>query len=312
MIKSFVKKTLRAIAGPAFQKELNSRQKLAELYQETLPIIAPQKNCSAIVFSKNRAIQLHALLSTYYHYINNPAPLYILYTTSSDRHEQSYKELIALYSHHPIHFVKETSFKKDLEKILDAISSTTLFFMTDDGIFLDHADLQDILSFTNYRHVPSLIKGKDLTYCYVQNKPQPLPDFTPETNSLLSWDWSRSPAYSDWAYPFSVDTSFFVKQEIEHMIRSIDYKGPNSLETALHQTYLPVFLLRKGICYEKAKYVNVVSNVVNSEHANRHSGFHTPDDLLAEWEKGNRILFEEFAGLPCGIAEVKKFSFTKR
>ncbi len=312
MMKQFAKKMLRRIALPVFQQEMDSRQKLAQLYQQTIPVLTPQESCVAIVFSKDRALQLHALLSSYYHYIQNPAPLYVLYTTSSDRHEKAYTELIPLYAHYPVQFVRETTFKIDLENILAAISSYSLFFMTDDGIFLDKADLNDLKAFIHYGYTPSLIKGKDLTYCYVQNKQQPLPAFQTEANGLLSWEWKHSPGFSDWAYPLSVDTSFYVKQEIEHMIRAVDYKGPNSLETALHQTYLPVFLLRKGICYEKAKYVNVVSNVVNNEHANRHTGFHTTEELLTAWENGNRILFEEFEGLTCGVAEVKKFSFVKR
>ena len=96
------------------------------------------------------------------------------------------------------------------------------------------------------------------------------------------------------------------------MIVNISYKGPNSLETALHDHYSPIFLQRKGVCFEKAKYVNIVCNVVNTEHNNRNTGLHSIDDLLKKWEEGYRIQYEDFFGKQCADAEQSSFNFINR
>ncbi len=58
-----------------------------------------------IVFSKDRPIQLHALLESYTHYTANPAQLVVLYNVSDNNYEKGYEELQKLWPQ--IQFVKE-------------------------------------------------------------------------------------------------------------------------------------------------------------------------------------------------------------
>ena len=319
MLKKLIKQLVRKLASPAFRQETETIPAITAVYQEMLA--ARQSNndasCEAIVFSKDRAMQLHALLSSYYEQVSNPVKLHILYRTSNERHAGSYEKLKQLFSNRDIHFIPEGSFKKDLEDLLESIPSSRLFFMTDDGLFIDRFDLQEILHFNYFEFVPSVIKGMDLTYCYVSDKTQALPVFIRPAGfnlpaDMKCWEWSKAEQGSDWAYPLSLDTTFYDTREMRAMIKQADYKGPNSLESALHKLYAVIFFQRKGICYNKAKYVNIACNVVNTEHANRNTGLHTAEDLLKKWEAGYRIKYEDFYGKTCGEAEQSRFEFVLR
>lgn len=315
MIKQQIKQFIRSIAKPAFRKELQAVPAIASVYQEMMSENgSADTSCEAIVFSKDRAMQLHALLSSYYEQVSNPVRLSVLYTTSNEKHLRSYEELQQLFK--DVHFIREQSFKKDLEHLLDSISSSKLFFMTDDGLFIDRFDLREVLSFNYFQVVPSVIKGMDLTYCYIQDKQQALPNFIQPSFNLPAgmkcWEWSQAEEGSDWAYPLSLDITFYDTKEIRAMIKQAEYKGPNSLESALHELYAPVFLQRKGICYDRSKYVNIVCNVVNTEHANRNTGRHSIESLLKKWEEGYRIKYELLYGKTCGEAEQSSFEFVLR
>ena len=322
MIRTKIKKIIKSVVSPVFKPELNSIKSIAAAYQQMIKTSRQELNtidlsCEGIVFSKDRAIQLHALLSSYLAYVKNSVKLYVIYTTSNSRNLESYEELKQIFSNKDVVFINEKAFKSDLENLLDKINAAKLFFMTDDGLFIDSFDMREIASFNPIEVIPSLIKGLDLTYCYIQNKNQSLPEFiNPEDPTLPSfmkyWEWKNAESFSDWAYPLSLDMTFYNKKEIQLLLKEISNKGPNSLETALHQNYAPIFLQRKGVCYEKAKYVNIVCNIVNTEHKNRNTGLHSTESLLKKWEEGYRIQYEDFFGQNCITAEKSSFSFTKR
>jgi len=321
MIKQRIKKIVKGIARRAFKNELQALNSMAIAYQRMIENYEPgwkaqNSSCEGVVFSRDRAMQLHALLSSYFTCVKNPVPLSILYTYSSKEHGDAYEDLKKIFSGKNIFFIKEKDFKQDLETLLESISSELVFFMTDDGLFIDSFDIREITLFSPLHILPSLIKGKDLTYCYIKNRKQSLPEFIqpgftlPPT--LICWEWGKAEGGSDWAYPLSLDLTFYNKKEIENLIKSISYKAPNSLETALHFNYASIFLHRKGVCYEKSKYVNIVCNVVNKEHQNRNTGLHSLDSLLSRWKQGYRIQYEFFHGKPCIEVEVSEFPFVKR
>ena len=257
MIRTKIKKIIKSVVSPVFKPELNSIKSIAAAYQQMIKTSRQELNtidlsCEGIVFSKDRALQLHALLSSYFAYVKNSVKLYVIYTTSNSRNLESYEELKQIFSNKDVVFINEKAFKSDLENLLDKINAAKLFFMTDDGLFIDSFDMREIASFNPIEVIPSLIKGLDLTYCYIQNKNQSLPEFiNPEDPTLPSfmkyWEWKNAEIFSDWAYPLSLDMTFYNKKEIQLLLKEISYKGPNSLETALHQNYAPIFLQRKGV-----------------------------------------------------------------
>ena len=114
------------------------------------------KGIQAIIFSKNRAMQLHALLSSYFYFTKNAVPVKVLFTYSTEHHFEAYRMLEDELRGLPIEFVKEINFADQLKKMIKSTEAGRIFFMTDDGIFLDHFDLNECLQYNPLEYIFSL------------------------------------------------------------------------------------------------------------------------------------------------------------
>ena len=102
---------------------------------------------TGIVFSKDRPVQLHALISSYMHHVKNAAPMVVLYTATTEGFKKAYDEVSNEFSKQGVKFVKETSFKKDLLDVLNKLKTEKLFFLVDDIVFINDFDMNDFASF---------------------------------------------------------------------------------------------------------------------------------------------------------------------
>jgi hypothetical protein len=288
-------------------------KRLSQFYSENLAQRAQgfNQSISGIVFSKDRAMQLHALLSSYFFYTTNSQPLTILYTYSTEEHKNSYHVLQDEMKDYPLKFVVENNFAKQLKEIIKVSDADRLFFLTDDGLFVDHFDLNDCLLFNPFENIFSLRLGNDLDYCYSYDRPQMIPVFTEiqsETKKFNSWEWNLMKKSPDWIYPLSVDATVFSKSEISIMLNHLNFKNPNSLEYQM-QLYNDLFVHRKGICYHKVKYVNVPCNIVQSEFDNISTGLFSTDELLHLFLDGKRINWKEAQNWNARNVQTMKYSF---
>lgn len=264
-----------------------------------------------IVFSKNRAMQLHALLFSYFHYTRNAGPVKVIFTCSTGRHFEAYRILQEELKELPIEFVKETDFPVQLKKMVKSIDADRIFFMTDDGIFLDHFDLNDCLQYNPLEYIFSLRLGKDFTFCYSHNRKQEIPTFNGTERQLLhTWVWADLENSPDWSYPLSVDATIFWRKEIDTILDLIAFKSPSSLESQM-QLYVDLFKNREGVCYTKTKYVNVPCNIVQNEFNNITTGTFSTDDLLQKFLNGQRINWEKLGNLNARDAQLVRFSFVQ-
>ena len=254
--------------------------------------------CECIVFSKDRVLQLHGLLSSYFEKSRFPAPIHVLYHTSTPSHEKAYDELIPLFRVRPVFFQKQTddhSFRRDFLRLLGRIKSRTILFLVDDIVFTEDVNLRDFTKFGTEEFVPTLRMGLNLRRCYTMQQNQPLPRWSLANGNdedKISWNW-REGAY-DWGYPLSVDGHLFCTWEIFVMSKLSRFRGPNSFEHFL-QRFRRLFKDRKGICYRKSKIMNLAINKVQRENQNI-SGNIDPDFLREQWEKGFQIDFRRFYG----------------
>jgi len=252
-----------------------------------------------IIFSKDRALQLHGLLSTLREKVSPAVPVHVLYRTSSPSHQDAYDEIIGMFAKQEIRFIKQTgdhSFRRDLLKILFSLTCDMLFFLVDDMVFTEPMDLHDLLRFDPDMFVPSLRMGENLTHCYVQQTSQPLPPFLnhlSQDSDKIVWQWNQGEF--DWGYPLSVDGHFFARREVAAMAALIPFDAPNSFEYRL-QIFKPLFNTCYGIGYRKSKVVNIPCNRVQTEIDNL-SGTTHPDELLDQWLQGYRMDYQKLYGL---------------
>mgnify|MGYP000924416354 CR=1 FL=1 len=316
-LRSLLRRQILALLRPVFRYELSRKDQLIGAlldYHTSLQADMEETDqdfsCAAIVFSRNRAIQLHALLSSYFNHVTHPVPLHILFTCTPE-HERSYQDLQELFREHPVTFHRETDFKPQLEELMERLSVQKLFFMTDDALFIQRIDLRDFLRFNPLKALPTLTKGLDNTFCFTKNCPQILPPLVEEYPGMHSWYWYQATDAPEWSYPLSLDGTLFHRAEILHYIRRTSYKAPNSLEGNL-QLFLPVFDHRKGICFSRTPYVNVPCNLTQSECKNRSTGAFTVEELLQKWCEGYRIFWEEWLGATHRETQNAVYKFVKR
>src|SRR5690242_7559406 len=88
-----------------------------------------------IVFSRDRAMQLDAFLtSVQLHASAAYTSMWVLYTTTADRHRESYARLEEIYP--DVEWVEESSFRDDLINVVSTEPAEPLtVFHTDDDIF---------------------------------------------------------------------------------------------------------------------------------------------------------------------------------
>jgi hypothetical protein len=241
-----------------------------------------------IVFSKDRPLQLHALLASYAELVRDPPPLHVLYRASSDDYAGAYDEVLRASPTPLGEIVREQSFRPDLLALLDHVAASRIFFLVDDIVFVREVDLAPLLRLDPARFVPSLRLGRHLSRSYTQGTEQPLPPFQGglvEDPNLLCWYWKDGTF--DWNYPLSVDGHLFSTGEMRVLSGAIHFSAPNSFEAALQQ-HRRLFLDRLGVCHRESRIVNVPCNRVQGEFANR-SGSIEAATLLEVWRSGRRL-----------------------
>jgi hypothetical protein len=249
-----------------------------------------------IVFSKDRPLQLFALLASYAETVRGAPPLHVLYRASDERYREAYEEVFR-ESAAPIgRLVPEAGFRRDLLDLLEGLEASHVFFLVDDIVFVREVDLAPLLGLDPSRFVPSLRLGAHLTRCYPSACDQPLPPFRQGVladSGLLCWRW-RDGAF-DWSYPLSVDGHVFSTAEMRALARSVSFTAPNSFEAALQQ-HRRRFLDRFGVCHREARLLNVPCNKVQNEISNRSGGVDAAS-LLEVWRSGRRLDHRRLRGI---------------
>lgn len=242
----------------------------------------------AVVFSKDRPLQLEALLLSISEKSITDIPLTILYAVSDEKYKKAYKELINRYEGH--NYILEKNFKKDLLSILKKIKSTKVVFLVDDIVFTKKFNINHFINNDLSISVPSLRLGKNITYSYMKNKELVQPEFTNIENKLIEWNWINNNSY--WSYPLSLDGHIFNKYDVLSMFKLIKFWSPNSLEGNI-QRFNKIFMKKKGCSFENSILVNFPWNKVQLDNNNK-SGVISSEYLLELWDEGKRVDVEKY------------------
>jgi GT2 family glycosyltransferase len=300
-----------------------------------------------IVFSKDRALQLHALLASFREKVVPSVPIHVLYHAGAADHEEAYGEVRALFEGPDISFSRQRdagSFRDDLLAILESIRSDKLLFLVDDIVFTEDVDLRESAKYDLNDHVPSLRLGLNLKRSYTNQRDMILPEFLPEKGGqqaffpwsgsesasalegkkggsppfsrttqregMVSWRWGEGQL--DWGYPLSVDGHLFSTREIAAMARWSEFRLPNSFEAQL-QRFQSLFAGRLGVCYRKSRLLNVPCNRVQTEEDENVFGDVHQDFLLEQWKKGFQMDYRNLYGFVNESAHQEvELSFVKR
>lgn len=284
----------------------NSLDTIAKWHEKAS--LAPQRTylpgVTFVIFSKDRPLQLHALLQSFLQHVKHYAAVHVLYNSSNKAFEKCYHELQEEL-HSDIHFQQETSFAKDLVEILATVYTEKIAFLVDDIVFTGPVDMEEFDAYPDA--LPSLRLGRNIKACYTAGiKETAQPPIKDLPNGLIEWTWGDGEY--DWGYSLSLDGNIFSTKEITSFIAATDFKAPNSLELKL-QTFAFLHKYRKGVAYNTSRIVNIPCNRVQTEILNR-SGNISVEELMEFWNKGVRIDHHKFNGyLPQSPHEEIPFTF---
>ena len=274
------------------QKELHRQEALqralialANAHGSPAPLRPDGPLATGIVFSKDRACQLHALLESFFEQVTGEVPLHVLFTATSERHRRAYDEVREKFSAKPVHWIVEKNFRADLLATLATVATPRVFFLVDDIVITRPVDFARLAPFAPGQRVVSLRLGEHITRHHQEPMPPPPLQASRVDGEFVEWDWDAGPL--SWAYPLSVDGHFFGADEMRVMAGHVEFSAPNSFEKAL-QLFRPVFARRRGVCFRQSRLVNLPINMVQTERVNLH-GDVQPEFLLEQWEAGKKI-----------------------
>ena len=240
-----------------------------------------------LIFSKNRPMQLHALLSSFKELAINYKSLSVLYKYD-DEYFESLQFLKRQFA--DVKFIEETNFKNQIKEFLSCGNFCS--FLVDDIIFKDSSDMNMIASLLENN--PQLLcfslrLGLHLKSCYMVNKAQKIPSGAIH-GDVFVWDWRFGEF--DWGYPLSVDGHIFRTSDMRKLTNAIEFSNPNQFEDSLQRVLHNLHQVNLCACFQRSKIVNVPMNRVQDEYKNRNIGTEA-SNLLRMWNEGLRISFRE-------------------
>lgn len=274
--------------------------------------VSDRPRTNVIVFSKDRALQLDATLTSFARHCEDRdnARIHVLFASSDPRHDARYTALID--QHPDVRFVRETRFKDDVITLLK--SGETVLFAVDDCLFVRPFHLgrmTEALAAEPEAIGFSARLGRNTIQCYPLNRPQETPEFTRTRRQYLKFDWTRADA--DFGYPLELSSSLYRTDLILDLVSSLDFHNPNTLEKGLAEstnrfaTNHPLLL-----CSELSTAFCIPANVVQSEFPNR-SGANpdwTSEALGTAFDEGRRIDTREYDNLiPAGCHQEEALRF---
>ena len=303
-----LRKYLRHIIGGADHDDkrlLTAEDRIQLLSDWYLSYADAGSQYSFIVFSKDRPMQLFALLSSFLKSVHRRCRVIVLYRGSNDDFTAGYEKCRKLFAPvGDIAFVQQTgerSFRNDLVDIVDSLSESRLAFLVDDIVFIRDFDPAVFDAYDLRRHVPSLRLGRTIRYSYAMDKPLNVPATVASGGGLLLWTWEGNDV--DWAYPLSLDGNIFLRSEMRHLLKRLSFNSPNTLEGVL-QSQNDLYLRRKGIAFELPRLVNIACNRVQSDAPNRHGNL-SAERLLDEWNRGFAIDIDRLRNLEADSVHVE-------
>ena len=251
-----------------------------------------------VIFSKDRAMQLDATISSLKLQcvdLKN-IPVKVIYKISNLINKEQYNELQLAYPE--VEFIPEKNFKQDL---IAAIRNYELIvFLVDDNIFVRKFYLREFIDILKKQIDAvgfSLRLGKNTQYCYMLNRYQKLPEFKSITDEIITFNWVH--AECDFAYPLELSSSIYRVKDIMPLVKKLNYKNPNHLESLLYENRL-IFSekMNRLLCsITSIAFCNPINKVQNVCASNRsgNNPLHTPEKLSELFGEGYRIEVAELA-----------------
>lgn len=258
------------------------------------------REVGVLIVSKNRPMQLHATLDSYFKYARDSgnAKINVLYTFD-DKYKDGYDIIQKEYKDRVI-FIKESDYTKDVIKVVSSVPY--ILFLVDDVVFYRPFKLSDGCKLlTNNDEVLSFSYrlGGNITYSYINNINTSTPKEYDIASNVVLVDWTNKLPYTDFGYPFEISSSMYRSSDVLRMMSLSDsgWASPNYYEltgTEIVRSHVKDF--GKFIAtYMKSVSVCIPLNRVQNQHLNRcvDNPIYSPESLLRLYEGGMMLNFDD-------------------
>jgi hypothetical protein len=257
------------------------------VYNRVIHVEPPEKLVGMLIFSKDRPLQLTALLDSISSY-TKIANINILYLASSEDSQKAYDNMIGLYSQHS--FIKECDFHRQTRDIIN--NYKYIVFMVDDSLIVRKFSINDCIRILeNNDNVigVSLRLGKNTLHSFNMNTDNPFPEIVGKYGSLLFYDWTNAIGV-DFSYSMEISSSVYRTIDIIALLETRSFSKPNDLEDVLAK-YRKTINRPLLAIYETSIAFSIPYNIVQSTHTNRKAieDQTNAESLLTLYNMGMRI-----------------------
>ncbi len=245
-----------------------------------------------VAFSYNRPMQLYAFLESVEKRVKGVRKVCVIYRDDPEFSE-GYEEVKRAFSN-------VTFFRQPAENpkahfkplVMEAVfgkfgkGSNYIIFAVDDLIITDEIDLEkDIVNMQETGAYGVFYRlGEHLDYCYMVDKSQKVPHLLKINNGMNAWQFQSGEW--DWNYPNALDLTLYNKKEIQKDLEKLKFTYPNDFESGWSKL---ADASKMGICYERAKMVNIPMNVTSQTQNPRNLQTFSAEELNLMFSAGLKI-----------------------
>ena len=234
----------------------------------------------AIVFSRDRPMQLDLLLTSLERNAPGIFDVTVLYLPRRREYEAAY--MVCEHEHPEVAFVEEDAITYQVRSL--CLGPELVTFFTDDSVL--YRPLGEIPELYKDWICFSLRLGMNTTYCYPHDREQARPLGHPDHPFV--WPWEQYEG--DFGYPMSLDGHIFRAQDLLPILHTRRFSNPNWLEEILMRDAKTI---RRPLMasFHESRLVGLPLNRVNETTPNRYGATHPypAEGLNDRYLRGERI-----------------------
>lgn len=275
---------------------------------------------SAIIFSKNRALQLDLLLNSIYKNLPQCNQIKLIWK-ADEEHLSSYQALTQEHKGRIYSIQQGINFYEDLYNACKHCSNNYVVMLTDDDIVYNQSNvsLETLYNLNNKEIFAcySLRLGLNTNKRQIENNWYP--DFPThfdllDNNTVLAWNRTDMLTQSYWSYALSVDGHIFNKYLLLDILYEIFtwsnirkyIQTPNKLEGLMQRFFFEIGPIM--LCGRHSSVVNSPNNRVQDDYKNRCGDIHSycESHLNQLYAMGKRINIADldFSHINCPHTEL--------
>lgn len=242
-----------------------------------------------IVWSKDRAAQLHLLLDSIQKNMPETFVASIIYTHSSPDFKAGYDRLQSEFDDDSrFGFLFETDLREQTLSLVSDVGFDNVAFSTDDtvifkdtGPFDESLITADIVTFSLRYGLNTIVQN------YHTGELQPPLNTYNEDGNTINWIFNQYHPLHNYGYPFGLDMHMYNRDMIYNLIKYMPFKNTNELESGLfHKRHLVPQTIKS---FKNSVAVNIPNNNISGVTRAGETYGHTLEDLNKGYLSGKTI-----------------------